>query len=220
MGHYQTRHDKVRNHAAENRPNHLMTKRPLPPDIKSDRLRLTLVKDLDAPDLMDFHHRNEKHLKPWRPELPPQAKNLAYWVGWAEQGRMLFQHDQACWLVVRLKDRPLEGVIGQVNFSHILRGSLQGCLLGYSIDAKHQGKGLMREALETGINFVFDAMKLHRVQANFIPENVRSRKLLDRLGFVEEGFAKDYLYINGAWRDHVLTSKINPAVTKVTPDMY
>ena len=59
--------------------------------------------------------------------------------------------------------------------------------------------------------FVFGTLRMHRIMANFRPENRRSRALLQRLGFTEEGFAKDYLFIDGAWRDHVLTALVNPA---------
>ncbi|MFD2447620.1 GNAT family N-acetyltransferase [Vogesella fluminis] len=67
----------------------------------------------------------------------------------------------------------------------------------------------MREAVEAVIAFAFGTLKLHRVQANYQPENERSAALLKRLGFQIEGHARDYLFLNGAWRDHVLTSLIN-----------
>jgi ribosomal-protein-alanine N-acetyltransferase len=54
-------------------------------------------------------------------------------------------------------------------------------------------------------------MRMHRIMAGFRPENDRSRRLLERLGFVEEGFARAYLFIDDAWRDHVLTALVNPA---------
>ncbi|WP_235085187.1 GNAT family N-acetyltransferase [Chromobacterium sp. Beijing] len=68
----------------------------------------------------------------------------------------------------------------------------------------------MREALEAVIRCAFDTLKLHRVQANYQPHNLRSAGLLKRLGFEIEGHAKNYLYLNGAWRDHVLSSRLNP----------
>ena len=67
----------------------------------------------------------------------------------------------------------------------------------------------MSEALRATNAFVFDVIRLHRIMANYRPENVRSGRLLERLGFVREGIAKDYLFIDGAWRDHVLTSLTN-----------
>ena len=67
----------------------------------------------------------------------------------------------------------------------------------------------MHEALRATNRYMFDELKLHRIAANYRPENIRSGKLLAKLGFRIEGFAKDYLYIDGAWRDHVLTSATN-----------
>jgi ribosomal-protein-alanine N-acetyltransferase len=80
----------------------------------------------------------------------------------------------------------------------------------------------MREALQATIEYVFDVMRLHRVQANYVPENRRSAALLEHLGFVREGLARDYLFINGAWRDHVLTARLNPAfdASVFTPRPY
>jgi ribosomal-protein-alanine N-acetyltransferase len=95
-------------------------------------------------------------------------------------------------------------------------------MLGYAIDAAHEGRGLMREALQATIEYVFDVLRLHRIQANYVPENRRSGALLERLGFVREGLARDYLFINGAWRDHVLTARLNPAfdASVFTPRPY
>ncbi|MCK6430817.1 MAG: GNAT family N-acetyltransferase, partial [Burkholderiaceae bacterium] len=70
-------------------------------------------------------------------------------------------------------------------------------------------RGLMTEALAACIDFAFGALRLHRIQANYMPENERSGRLLARLAFEREGYAKDYLFIDGAWRDHVLTARLN-----------
>ena len=101
-------------------------------------------------------------------------------------------------------------VVGLANFTQIVRGAFMACSLGYSIDEDRQGQGLMRETLEHAIAYVFDELGLHRVQASYLPTNERSGGLLRRLGFVVEGYARDYIYINGAWRDHVLTARTNP----------
>ena len=101
-------------------------------------------------------------------------------------------------------------VVGTCNFTQIAKGPWRACVLGYQIARRHEGRGLMREALSATIDYAFRDMRLHRVMANYRPENARSARLLERLGFVREGFARDYLFIDGAWRDHVLTSKTNP----------
>ena len=69
----------------------------------------------------------------------------------------------------------------------------------------------MRESLREAIRYMFTEQKLHRIAANYRPENIRSGRLLAGLGFRIEGFAKNYLFIDGAWRDHVLTSIANDA---------
>ena len=71
----------------------------------------------------------------------------------------------------------------------------------------------MREALEAVVAHAFSkhGMHLHRIEANHQPHNARSAAVLARLGFERQGFAKDYLFINGEWRDHVMTALINRA---------
>jgi ribosomal-protein-alanine N-acetyltransferase len=101
-------------------------------------------------------------------------------------------------------------IVGRVNFTQIVRGPFQSCMLGYAIDAECQGQGLMYEALQAALEHAFVVLRLHRVQANHLPENQRSARLLQRLGFRVEGLAREYLYINGAWRDHVLTALTYP----------
>jgi ribosomal-protein-alanine N-acetyltransferase len=68
----------------------------------------------------------------------------------------------------------------------------------------------MTEALSIAINYVFEELNLHRIMANYMPHNRRSGNVLKRLGFVVEGYARDYLMINGKWEDHIFTSLINP----------
>ncbi|WP_429495935.1 GNAT family N-acetyltransferase [Paraburkholderia youngii] len=100
-------------------------------------------------------------------------------------------------------------IVGECNFTNIVRGPFQACHLGFSLAKRFEGQGLMREALSSAITYIFDEIGLHRIMANFRPENVRSEQLLKRLGFEREGLARSYLRINGVWVDHVLTSLIN-----------
>jgi [ribosomal protein S5]-alanine N-acetyltransferase len=111
---------------------------------------------------------------------------------------------------LNLKDDREQRVIGHVRFSQIARGPFCNAMLGYAIDTASEGQGLMYEALQAALADVFSPrVMLHRVQANVCPENTRSLRLLDRLGFSREGLAKEYLFIGGSWRDHVLTALLN-----------
>jgi ribosomal-protein-alanine N-acetyltransferase len=68
----------------------------------------------------------------------------------------------------------------------------------------------MREALEPIIDYAFRVRNIHRITANYMPHNQRSGRLLRSLGFEVEGFARNYLLINGVWQDHVMTALTNP----------
>jgi ribosomal-protein-alanine N-acetyltransferase len=109
-----------------------------------------------------------------------------------------------------LRGRLTGTVLGECNFTNIVRGPFQACFLGFSIGGRYEGRGLMHEALSAAIDHVFSQYRLHRIMANHRPENLRSGKLLTKLGFEREGLARAYLKINGEWADHVLTSRINP----------
>jgi ribosomal-protein-alanine N-acetyltransferase len=93
---------------------------------------------------------------------------------------------------------------GGVTLGAIRRGAAESCTLGYWMGEQHAGKGLMRDALTALLPHVFDSMRLHRIEAACIPDNSRSQRLLEAVGFRREGYLNGYLKINGAWRDHVV----------------
>ena len=102
-------------------------------------------------------------------------------------------------------------MVGSCNFSNIAEGSFKACTLGYSIHQDREGTGLMEEILRAGIDYMFQVRDMHRIMANHVPRNHRSQRLLQKLGFEREGYARAYLSINGRWEDHVLNARINPA---------
>jgi [ribosomal protein S5]-alanine N-acetyltransferase len=94
--------------------------------------------------------------------------------------------------------------LGSCILSNIRRGVAQAATLGYWVGQRHARKGYMTEAVRGAINFAFDELGLHRLEAACLPANEPSRKLLARVGFSEEGQARAYLKINGRWEDHML----------------
>lgn len=95
-------------------------------------------------------------------------------------------------------------IVGGLTIGHVRRGAAQSCTLGYWMGKDFAGNGLMADGLAAVVPHVFDRMQLHRIEAACIPENERSRRLLESAGFRKEGYLNGYLKINGAWRDHVL----------------
>jgi ribosomal-protein-alanine N-acetyltransferase len=94
-------------------------------------------------------------------------------------------------------------LIGGITFTNVRRGTVQGCSVGYWVGEPYARKGYMSDTMQAAITFAFDILGLHRVEAACLPENKPSRRLLLKSGFAEEGYAREYLKICGAWRDHV-----------------
>jgi ribosomal-protein-alanine N-acetyltransferase len=97
-----------------------------------------------------------------------------------------------------------EKLIGGMNINNICRGAAQYAALGYWIDKDHEGRGYMAEALKMTLQYSFEGLGLHRVNASCLPHNTRSKNTLLKAGFKKEGFAEKYLQINGHWQDHEL----------------
>lgn len=169
---------------------------------------------LPAPDeaaaVLAYFVANRDHLAPWDPPHPPGFLTVDHWRAQLARNREDCAADRSLRLFVFARDPAGPEPIGTCNFSNFVRGAFQACHLGYTIDHRHEGRGLMGEAVEAGVRFVFETLRLHRVMANYVPTNERSARLLKRLGFTAEGFARDYLFLAGEWRDHVLTARTNP----------
>jgi ribosomal-protein-alanine N-acetyltransferase len=181
------------------------------PELETTRLTLRLVRPAMAASMARFFADNwEGHLDRWSPPAAPGYFEAKFWRDRLERAALEWESGGAARFALQPHGPESGPVIGTCNYTNIVRGPFQACHLGYQIARDRQGLGLMREALEALDAFAFEAMGLHRIMANYVPENERSGKLLERLGFEREGFAKRYLYINGAWRDHVLTALTNP----------
>ena len=102
-------------------------------------------------------------------------------------------------LAVRPEDA---AIVGYFNVSQIIRGPLQSAFLGYGGVAEWSGAGYMTAALRLVVERAFTDLALHRIEANIQPNNRTSIALIERCGFVREGFSERYLKIGGHWRDH------------------
>lgn len=174
--------------------------------LDTERLQLVTPDASHAEALASFFRDNREHLAPWDPPRPDGIERAEWWAD--KLPRLGVDPSGVRFLLI---ERSSGAVVGTANLSNIVRGPFQACTLGYSLDHRCEGRGLMTEALRRIIAFAFGDLELHRIMANHLPENVRSARVLARLGFEREGYAKAYLYIAGAWRDHVLTALTNPA---------
>jgi len=190
---------------------------PAPLLIVTPRLQLLATHPGLAGEVSAFYLRNDAHFSRWDPPLPADHASLdALTVSLAE-GREAFEAGRGhrWWMLGRER---AHHVVGSVHLSSIARGAFQSCHLGYALDGNLQGQGLMHEALRAVIDAAFSPhIGLHRLQAAVRPENARSVAVLQRLGFRDEGLAHDYLYIDGAWRDHRLFA-LTHAGFEIPPD--
>lgn len=179
------------------------------PNIKTERLWIKHLSLVSADQLLDYYIRNKEFLAPTDPPHPENFYVREFWQNKIESS--IKEYEEESFIRLALTDHENENrVVGSINFSQIFRGPFHACYVSYSIDGELSRKGLMFEALSRAIKYMFEERNLHRIMANHLTDNIASEKLLDKVGFVREGLAKDYLYINGKWRDHYMTSITNP----------
>ncbi len=181
------------------------------PDLETERLALRLARPGMEVAMARFLAENfPGHLDRWSPPAAPAFFTAGFWRERLALAVDEFHAGRGVRFVLQPKGGPGGPILGTINYTNIVRGPFQACHLGYQIARTHEGQGLMGEALRATNAYVFGTLRLHRIMANHRPENHRSARLLERLGFVREGLARDYLFIDGAWRDHVLTALTHP----------
>lgn len=180
----------------------------LAPRLQTTRTRIRLAEETDAPELLRYRVANRAHLAPWEPLREASFCTLAHCLQSIAEGRGHARLDRGYPLLVF--DRDEREILASFTLANVVRGPFQACYLGYGAAAHVQGRGIMHEALQAGLDWAFGELGLHRVMANHLPRNERSARLLARLGFEREGYAKRYLQIAGVWEDHVLTARVRP----------
>lgn len=182
----------------------------LTPRLFGARVVLTIPDPSASPRVVAYFSKNRDRLSPVSPPWAPGFFSDEYHRRRLELAHDEFHRDVSLRLYMFRRGHENGQVIGAVSFTQFFRLALQRCILGYSVDADHEGQGLLREGLELAIAYVFDELGMHRIEANYMPTNARSGNLLRRLGFNVEGYARDYLFLGDRWSDHVLTARINP----------
>jgi ribosomal-protein-alanine N-acetyltransferase len=164
------------------------------------------LRRVDAQDRDEFLRlmRVSRHLhQPW---ISPPLTDLAF----AHYVSRANRDDHEGLLVCQREDDVIAGVI---NINNIVRGSFLSASLGYYAGAPYAGRGLMREGLELVKRHAFENLGLHRLEANIQPDNERSISLVRQCGFQHEGMSRDFLFIDGKWRDHQRWTCVDPRTT-------
>ena len=168
-------------------------------DLEGDEIELRLLTLEDAQDLLDYYIRNKEHLRTFEPSRDNSFYTLEVQKGLISESYRQFLSGTAVDMGI-FKEGEL---IGKVKISNIVGGVLRNGIIGYSIDQEEQGKGYLKQAVRLALDYAFRDLRLHRVEASALVDNERSKNVLKACGFEELGLNKDYLFIDGKWRDHI-----------------
>jgi ribosomal-protein-alanine N-acetyltransferase len=176
--------------------------------LTTERLTLEPLSERHAAAFLAYHERNRAHLKQWEPARPESFYTLE-----TQQSETLACEADAQRGVLERFVAFADGgadIVASINLWNIRRGSIHAAIIGYSVDARYEGQGYATEAAGAVVRYAFEELNLHRLETSYQPANERSGRVLRKLGFVVEGYARDYLFLNGAWRDGILVSLTNP----------
>ena len=176
-------------------------------DLVTARLRLVVPMESMAGQVAEYFNRNSEHFAASSPRFSGEFTD-SHCLENIRAGQKDAIDGRSFRLYLTNSDPHADRIIGDISFTNIVGGVFQACHLGYRIDQDYEGQGLMREALACAISHAWENLSLHRIMANYVPTNERSGRLLRHLGFSVEGYARDYLKLNGEWQDHILTALI------------
>lgn len=172
------------------------------PVIRADGLYLRQPTAGDHAQWAELREASRAFLEPWEPQWPKDDLERAAFRRRIKRYQREVRDDQGYpFFVFSTGD---DRLLGGLTLSYIRRGVTQSCSLGYWMGAPHAGKGHMTRAVKAVIPFVFGTLRLHRIDAACLPTNQASIRLLEKVGFTREGYARRYLCIAGEWRDHHL----------------
>ena len=176
------------------------------PVIQGDGVFLRAPQMSDFPEWAALREKSRDFLTPWEPTWPDDDLTRPAFRRRLKRYSEDMRVDQAYpFLLFRSSEHSL---LGGLTLTNIRRGVAQAGSLGYWAGAPVANRGFMTRGVAALIPFAFDGLRLHRVEAACIPTNEPSIKLLERTGFKREGYAKEYLCINGLWQDHLLYGRL------------
>ncbi|AHF07112.1 GNAT family N-acetyltransferase [Desulfitobacterium metallireducens] len=175
------------------------------------RLKIKVLDKSSAELVIDYYLKNKAFLEEWESIKDEDFYTKQYQEEQLEKELLNVENNSSfrMWIFKKQDDNR---IIGSVGFSNIVRGAFQSCHLGYKLDQDEINKGYITEAIQKGIDIMFNEFKLHRIEANIMPKNKRSLRVVKKLGFFNEGLAYKYLKINGKWEDHIHMVLLNDKV--------
>jgi [ribosomal protein S5]-alanine N-acetyltransferase len=179
------------------------------PAIGGEGVVLRTPQMTDYPEWAELREASRDFLTPWEPTWPSDDLTRSAFRRRIRRYSEDIRTDQGyAFLVFRKSDGVL---VGGLTLANIRRGVAQAGSLGYWMGQPYVRQGYMTAAVNAVIPFALEKLRLHRLEAACIPTNAGSIRLLEKNGFVREGYAREYLCINGIWQDHLLFARLKDA---------
>jgi ribosomal-protein-alanine N-acetyltransferase len=181
---------------------------PLAP-LVGEGVMLRAPQSTDYGDWAALREASRDFLVPWEPTWPADDLSRSAFRRRIRRYAEDLRADQGyAFLILRSSDNTL---VGGLTLANIRRGVAQAGSLGYWMGLPFIRQGYMTAAVRLVIPFAYATLRLHRLEAACIPTNAGSIQLLEKTGFVREGYAREYLCINGIWQDHLLYGRLKDA---------
>jgi len=171
------------------------------------KIYLRTYEDTDAEALYDLHLRNKEFFQNYSPIRNNDYYTIEAKREFIKNSEVHRNNDEGYFWGIFIKDT--DELIGNISLARIMRSPSQTCLLGYTLDKEHNGKGYMTDATSLVVEYAFNSLKLHRIEAGVMPHNIGSIKVLEKVGFHKEGIAQKNVKINGKWEDHQMLAIIS-----------
>lgn len=156
-----------------------------------------------------FLSQGPQGLEQWEPDRPANFYTAAHQATLLRCEFQLASRLAALRFWIFRKEAP-DQIIGTISFQDVNRSVYQSCRIGYKFDPAFWHQGYAAEAMRCALDLIFQEAKLHRVEALVLPENIPSIRLLEGLGFVNEGISYSCIYLHGRWCDHLRFSLVHP----------
>nr|WP_256939728.1 GNAT family protein [Arthrobacter sp. BF1] len=172
--------------------------------MESGDLILRPIKIRDQGEWTRVRTRNAAWLEPWEASSPAGPSQLPTYAGMVRVLNQQAKDAAALPFIIteRVPGLSKPAIVGQLTVSSIVWGSAMSATLGYWVDQDRAGLGIVPTAVAMATDHCFQALGLHRMEINIRPENVASLRVVEKLGFRDEGLRPRYLHINGRWADH------------------
>ncbi|SMC18638.1 ribosomal-protein-alanine N-acetyltransferase [Clostridium acidisoli DSM 12555] len=175
---------------------------------ETERLLLEVLDKSYAERVVDYYLRNKSFLEKWEPVRSEEFYTKQYQEEQLDKALtgIINANSLILWIFKKQDDHR---ILGSIAFTNIVKGVFLSTYLGYKLDKDEINKGYITEAVQKGIEIMFNEYGLHRIEANIMPKNERSLRVAQKLGFYNEGVAYKYLKINGKWEDHIHMCLLN-----------